>query len=79
LDEFRIESEVIGKIEYHWPHLIIVPWQNVTDTVAYWTEVCLYEDAIGENKYKKVAGFAQGILCSLYHALMQKWNKYSTR
>jgi len=27
-------------------------WQNVTDTAAYWTEVCLYEDVIGENPYK---------------------------
>jgi len=53
LDEFGIESKVIGNIEYHWQHLIIVPWQNVTYPVAYWTEVCLYEDAIGENTCKK--------------------------
>jgi len=41
------------------------PLQNVTDTVAYWTEVCLYGDSIGENPYKKLDGFAQHILCSL--------------
>jgi len=34
LDEFGIESEVIGKTEYHWQHFIIVPWQNVTDRVS---------------------------------------------
>jgi len=28
---------------------------------------------------KKLAGFAQCILCSLYHTLMRKWNKYSVR
>jgi len=64
LDEFWIKSEAIGKIEYHWPHLIIVSWHNVTDRVAYWTEVCLFEDAIGENKHGKLAGFAQHILCT---------------
>jgi len=35
----------------------IVPWQNVTDAVAYRTEVCLYEDAIGENTCKKTGWF----------------------
>ena len=44
--------------------MILVRWQNVTDTVAYWTEVYLYGDAIGENPYEKFAGFAQRILCS---------------
>jgi len=39
LDEFGIESEVTRKIQYQWQHLIFVRWQNVTDTVAYWTEV----------------------------------------
>jgi len=24
------QSEIIGKIEHHWQHLII-PWQNVAD------------------------------------------------
>jgi len=33
LDEFGIESEVIGKIKYEWQHFITVRWQNVTDTV----------------------------------------------
>ena len=28
------------------------PFQNVAGTVAYWIEVCLYADAIGENPYK---------------------------
>jgi len=64
LDGFGIDSEVIRKIEYHWQHSVIVPWQNVTDAVAYWTEVCLYEDAIGENT-KKPPGFAQHILASI--------------
>jgi len=41
--------------------------------------VCMYEDDIGEKTYKKLAGIVQYILCSLYHALMQKWNKYSVR
>jgi len=50
------------------------PLQNVTDTVAYWTEVCLYGDSIGENPYKKLDGFAQHILCSLQYTLMQQWN-----
>jgi len=64
LDEFGIESEVVRKTEYQWKHLIIVRWQNVTDTVACYTEVCLYEDAIGENPYKKLAGFPQHLLSS---------------
>jgi len=72
------QSEAIGKFEHHWQHLII-PWQNVTDTVAYWAEISLYKDAIGENTYKKLAGFAQRILCSLYHTVMQKWKMYSAR
>jgi len=41
------------------------PFQNVAGTVAYWIEVCLYADAIGENPYKKLAGFSQRIFCSL--------------
>jgi len=56
------ESKLTGKIEYQWHNLIITCWQNITDTVAYWTEVCLYGDAIGENPYKKLAGFVQFIL-----------------
>jgi len=81
LDAFGIESEVIGEIEYHWQHLINIRWQSVTDTVAYWTEVFLYGDAIRGNNYKKLAAFAQHILCSLchYHTLIQKWNKHSAR
>jgi len=81
LDTYGIESEVIGKIEYQWQNLIIVRLQNVTDTVAYWTEVGLYlcGDAIGENPCEKLTGFAQRILRSQYHTLMQKWNEYSAR
>jgi len=55
------------------------PLANVTDAVAYWVEISLYKDAIGENTYKKRAGFAQRILCSLYHTVMQKWKTYSAR
>jgi len=28
---------------------------------------------------KKLAGFAQRILCSLCHTVIQKWNRYSVR
>jgi len=60
--------------------LIIVRWQNVNiDTVEYWTEICLYGDAVGENPYEKLAGFAQCVLCSQCHTVMQKWNKHSAR
>jgi len=55
LDKLGIEGEeskFTGKIEYHRQNLIIICWQNVTDTVAYWTEVCLYGDAIGENPHE---------------------------
>jgi len=41
--------------------LIIVRWQNVTDTVEYWTEVCLYGEAVGENPWEKLAGFPQRV------------------
>jgi len=73
------ESKFTGRIEYQWQNFIIICWQNVNDTVACWTEVCLYGDAVGENPYEKLSGFAQCILCSQYHTVMQKWNKYSTR
>jgi len=74
LDKFGTESDVIGKIEYQLQNLIIVRWQNVTDIVAYWSGICLHAKAIGENPHEKLAGFAQRILCSQYHTLMQKWN-----
>jgi len=37
--------------------LIIVRWQNVTDTVEYWTEVCLCGDAVGEKPIRKTGRF----------------------
>ena len=74
------ESKLIGKTEYQWHNLIIVRWQKITDTVAYWTEVCFCMEMPSEkNPHEKLAGFAQRILCSQYHNVMQKWNKYSTR
>jgi len=44
LDKLGIEGEeskFTGKIEYQWQNLMIICWQNVIDTAAYWTEVCL--------------------------------------
>ena len=42
-DKFKLgkegeRSKFTGKIEYQWQNLIIVCWQNVTQTVAY----CLF-------------------------------------
>jgi len=51
--------------KYYW-HSIVVDWS-------------LCGDAIGEIPYTKLAGFAQGTLCSEYYTPMLKWNKYSIR
>jgi len=82
LDKLGIEGEeskFTGKIEYP-----VAEFDNYLLAKCYWRSRILDWSMLVWRCHRRkpiwtLTGFAQRMLCSQYHTVMQKWNKYSTR
>lgn len=56
LEHFKIRN--IEEIKQQYDNINFVKWENVEDTVHFWSEVLKYEDSGGNNPFMSLAKFA---------------------
>lgn len=59
-------TENITLIETQWRAINYTQWNNITDTLLFWSEVREYEDSTGTNPFKELCDFAFSVLLLPY-------------
>ncbi|KAG0418845.1 hypothetical protein HPB47_004551 [Ixodes persulcatus] len=57
-----VPAEIITVIDFQWGKITLVPWENTSDVVSFWSEVAKYKDASGKNPFKELSDFALCVL-----------------
>lgn len=60
--EMGIRSAVLSDIDLQWQKINFVEWENVTDTVQFWSEVSKYEDASKQKPFSELCNLAKILL-----------------
>lgn len=50
MELFGVPAEIITIIDFQWEKITLVPWENTSDVVPFWSEVAKYRDASGKKK-----------------------------